>query len=52
MDKETTLRELVLKSMYNGELEDVIDKIEMTRYQSKKLFMTYKEYEEFKNKKK
>ena len=51
MDKETTLRELIIKSMYNGELEDVIDKIEMTRYQSKKLFMTYNEYEQFKNKK-
>jgi uncharacterized protein (TIGR00296 family) len=51
MDKETTLRELVYKSMYNGELEDVIDKIEMTRYQSKKLFMTYNQYKEFKDKK-
>ena len=51
MDKETTLRELVYKSMYAGDLEDVIDKIEMTRYQSKKLFMTYNEYKEIKNKK-
>ena len=51
MDKETTLRELVQKAMYFGDLEDVIDKIETTRYQSKKLFMTYDEYSKFKNKK-
>ena len=51
MDKETTLRELVYKSGYKGQLEDVIDKIEMTRYQSKKLFMTYNQYKEFKDKK-
>ena len=47
MDKETTLRELVYKSGYKGQLEDVIDKIEMTRYQSLKLFMTYEEYSNF-----
>ena len=51
MDKETTLRELVQKAMYFGDLEDVIDKIETTRYQSKKLFMTYDEYSKFKSKK-
>ena len=50
MDKETTLNELLLKAGYYGDLKDVIDKIEMTRYQSKKLFMTYNEYKEFKNK--
>lgn len=49
MDKETTLRELVYKSGYKGQLEDVIDKIEMTRYQSLKLFMTYDDYLKFKN---
>ena len=51
MDKETTLRELVIKSMYKGKLEDVIDQIETTRYQSKKIFMSYNEYKQFKNKK-
>ena len=50
MDKETTLRELVYKSGYKGQLEDVIDKIETTRYQSLKLFMTYDEYCSFKSK--
>ena len=51
MDKDTTLRELVLKAMYMGDFEDVKDKIELTRYQSKKLFMTYDEYCAFKNNK-
>ena len=50
MDKETTLRDLVKKARYNGDLEDVIDKIETTRYQSLKLFMTYDEYCSFKSK--
>ena len=50
MDKETTLRELVIKAGYDGDLEDVIDKIETTRYQSLKLFMTYDEYCSFKSK--
>ena len=49
-DKETTLRKLVIKARYNGDLEDVIDKIETTRYQSLKLFMTYDEYCSFKSK--
>ena len=44
MDKETTLRELVLKAGYYGDFEDVQNKIETTRYQSLKLFMTYNEY--------
>jgi hypothetical protein len=38
-----------MKAMYMGDLEDVKDKIELTRYQSKKLFMTYDEYSKFKN---
>ena len=50
MDKETTLRKLVIKARYDGDLEDVIDKIETTRYQSLKLFMTYDEYCSFKSK--
>ena len=49
-DKETTLRELVIKAGYDGDLEDVIDKIETTRYQSLKLFMTYDEYCSIKSK--
>ena len=49
-DKETTLRKLVIKARYDGDLEDVIDKIETTRYQSLKLFMTYDEYCSFKSK--
>ena len=52
MDKETTLRELVMKAMYMGDLEDVKDKIELTRYQSIKLFMSYDEYCAFKKNKK
>ena len=51
MDKETTLRELVMKAMYMGDLEDVKDKIELTRYQSIKLFMSYEQYCAFKKNK-
>ena len=48
MDKITTLQHLIRKAGYFGKLEDVDKKIKLRRYQSIKLFMTYKEYLNFK----
>ena len=48
MDKITTLQHLIRKAGYYGELEDVDKKIQLRRYQSIKLFMTYEEYLNFK----
>ena len=50
MDKVTTLQHLIQKAGYYGELEDVEKKIQLRRYQSIKLFMTYDEYQKIKNK--
>ena len=44
MDKTTTLKHLIRKAGYYGELEDVEKIIKLRRYQSIKLFMTYEEY--------
>ena len=48
MDKITTLQHLIRKAGYFGKLEDADKKIKLRRYQSIKLFMTYKEYLNFK----
>ena len=47
MDKITTLKHLIRKAGYYGQLEDVDKKIKLRRYQSIKLFMTYEEYNNF-----
>lgn len=43
-DKRTTLKHLVQKAGYYGKLEDVVDKIKLTRYQSIKVGITHDEY--------
>lgn len=43
-DKKTTLEYLINKSGYYGDLEEVVDKIKLRRYQSIKVNMTYEEY--------
>ena len=48
MDKKSTLQHLIEKAGYYGELEEVENRIKMTRYQSIKLFMSYDEYANFK----
>ena len=50
MDKNTTLQHLIKKAGYYGKLKDVDKKIKMRRYQSIKIFMSYGEYLEYKNK--
>jgi len=42
--KEQTLRHLLRKAGFNGNLKDVQDKIEVERYQSSKSELSYKEY--------
>jgi AMME syndrome candidate gene 1 protein len=48
-DKKTTLKNLIQKAGYNGKLNDVIDEIRLTRYQSIKVGMFYDEYLNHKN---
>ena len=48
MDKITTLQHLIEKAGYYGKLKDVDKKIKMRRYQSIKIFMSYKEYLSYK----
>ena len=48
MDKKTTLQHLIEKAGYYGKLTDVDKKIKMRRYQSIKIFMSYKEYLNYK----
>ena len=48
MNKKTTLQHLIEKAGSNKKLEDIDKKMKMRRYQSIKLFMTYKEYLSFK----
>ena len=43
-DQKTTLQHLIMKSGYYGDLEDVVNKIKLKRYQSIKALMTYSEY--------
>ena len=50
MNKVTTLQHLIEKAGYHGRLENIDKKIKMRRYQSIKLFMTYKEYLNYKKK--
>jgi len=45
-DQTTTLQYLVQKAGYKGKLEEVIDKIVVERYQSSKISLDYKEYEQ------
>ena len=52
MDKITTLQHLIEKAGYHGKLKDVDKKIKMRRYQSIKIFMSYEEYLNYKNKEK
>ena len=52
MDKITTLQHLIEKAGYYGKLKDVDKKIKMRRYQSIKIFMSYEEYSNYKNKEK
>ena len=52
MDKITTLQHLIKKAGYHGKLKDVDKKIKMRRYQSIKIFMSYEEYLNYKNKEK
>ena len=52
MDKITTLQHLIEKAGYYGQLKDVDKKIKMRRYQSIKIFMSYEEYLNYKNKEK
>ena len=52
MDKKTTLQHLIEKAGYYGKLSDVDKKIKMRRYQSIKIFMSYQEYLNYKNKEK
>ena len=44
MDMKTTLRHLIRKAGYWGDLEDVDKKIKLRRYQSIKLFMSFDDY--------
>ena len=48
MDKKTTLQHLIEKAGYHGKLSKVDKKIKMRRYQSIKIFMSYKEYLNYK----
>ena len=48
MDKKTTLQHLIEKAGYYGKLTDVDKRIKMRRYQSIKIFMSYKEYLNYK----
>ena len=50
MDKKTTLQHLIEKAGYHGKLTDVDKMIKMRRYQSIKIFMSYKEYLNYKQK--
>jgi len=50
MDKKTTLQHLIEKAGYSGKLKDVDKIIKMRRYQSIKIFMSYKEYLNYKHK--
>ena len=50
MDKITTLQHLIKKAGFNGKLKNIDKKIKMRRYQSIKIFLSYKEYINFKNK--
>ena len=50
MDKKTTLQHLIEKAGYSGKLKDVDKIIKMRRYQSIKIFMSYKEYLNYKQK--
>jgi uncharacterized protein (TIGR00296 family) len=43
-DKKTTLKYLAQKAGYLGKLEDILDMIQLTRYQSIKVGMFYDEY--------
>ncbi|CAI2381504.1 unnamed protein product [Moneuplotes crassus] len=43
-----TMESLIQKAGYYGSLDDVLDKIECTTYESLKFKMTFKEYEEYK----
>lgn len=43
-NKEETLRQLFTKSGSRGKFSEVVDKIEITRYQSSKIEMSYAEY--------
>eukprot|EP00331_Platyophrya_macrostoma_P032320 CAMPEP_0176450240 /NCGR_PEP_ID=MMETSP0127-20121128/27018_1 /TAXON_ID=938130 /ORGANISM="Platyophrya macrostoma, Strain WH" /LENGTH=196 /DNA_ID=CAMNT_0017837857 /DNA_START=35 /DNA_END=625 /DNA_ORIENTATION=+ len=43
-DKETTLKYLIKKAGFNGSLQDIIDQIELERYQSSKVSLDYSEY--------
>ena len=49
-DKETTLRHLVLKARYFGDLKEVEKKIKLRSYESIKIHMTYDEYKKYKEK--
>ena len=49
-DKETTLKQLVMKAGYYGKLKEVENKIKLTRYQSKIINLSYDEYISYKNK--
>ena len=49
-DKETTLRYLVQKARYFGELKDIENKIKLKSYESIKIHMTYDEYLKYKEK--
>jgi uncharacterized protein (TIGR00296 family) len=43
-DKKTTLKNLIKKAGYYGKLDEVVDKIKLTRYQSIKIGITHDEY--------
>lgn len=43
-DKITTIKYLVRKAGYNRSHEEVLDKIELTTYESSKEKLTYKDY--------
>ena len=43
-DKKTTLKQLVQKSGFYGRLDDVLDNIKLTRYQSIKIGVNHSEY--------
>lgn len=45
-DQMTTLKYLVHKAGYKGELEKILNSIKGRRYQSVKTFLSYSEYEE------
>ena len=43
-DHKTTLAYLVRKAGFQGNLEEILDKIKTTRYQSKKVCISYEDY--------